>query len=185
MTITITITRMGGNLVRRTVLGLCVILGGCGPSIHNAVAKNDIETVTAMLEADKRVCDARDRLGKTPMLFAVNFARPEILGKLIAAGCDVNAVDDTGMTPLHVAAFIDLPGAVPVLLEAGAKIEAKDRFGDTPLHTAAMRGATRTVEALIGAGAKVDAKNNEGKTPRQLAEKYGQRATADLLAVRN
>lgn len=171
----------GGNPMRCALIGLCLFVAGCGPSIHNAVAKNDIETVKALLAEDKGYCDARDRIGKTPMHFAITFARPEILGELLAAGCDVNAVDDTGMTPLHVAAFIDLPGAAPVLFGAGAQIEAKDEFGDTPLHTAAMRGATRMVELLIGAGADTAAKNAKGKTPKELAEQYGQSATAALL----
>lgn len=167
--------------MRWTVLGCCLLMAGCGPSIHNAVAKNDLETVKTLLTEDKGHCDARDRIGKSPMHFAITFARPEVLGELIAAGCNVNTVDDTGMTPLHVAAFIDLPGAVPMLLEAGAQIEATDEFGDTPLHTAAMRGATRMVEALLGAGADAAAKNAKGMTPKQLAEHYDQTATAELL----
>jgi len=175
----------GGIAVRGILLGVCVLLAGCGPSIHNAVAKGDIETVKAMLAADHGACEARDRIGKTPMHFAITFARPEILAELIAAGCDVNAVDDTGMTPLHVAAFIDLPGAVPVLLAAGATIEAKDEFGDTPLHTAAMRGWTRSVEILLGAGAEVSVRNNEEMTPGELAEKYGQAETAEMLKLGN
>ena len=167
--------------MRKIWVGLCLALAGCGPSLHNAVAKNDLASVKSILAANPGACRATDRLGKTPVHSAINFARPEILDELIAAGCDVNAADVTGMTPLHVAAFIDLPGAVPVLHAAGAKLEAKDNFGDTPLHTAAMRGATRTIEALIDAGAKADARNNEGKTPRELAEKYGQEAAAAVL----
>lgn len=167
--------------MRWTILGVCLALAGCGPSIHNAVAKDDLESVQALLAEDKGYCDARDRIGKTPMHFAITFARPQILGELLAAGCDVNATDDTGMTPLHVAAFIDLPGAVPMLLENGANIEAKDKFGDTPLHTAAMRGATRTVEALLAAGADAAARNDKDLTPRALAEHYERPATAALL----
>lgn len=167
--------------MRYLLVALCVSLGGCGPSIHNAVAKNDIETVRALLEENKDYCNARDRIGKTPMHFAITFARPEILDALIAAGCDVNAADDTGMTPLHVAAFIGLPPAMPILIEAGADIERKDSFGDTPLHTAAMRGMTGAVEALLAAGASSGAKNKEGLTPKQLAEKYKQQETAEML----
>lgn len=165
----------------RVLLAACLLLAGCGPSIHNAVAKNDLDTVKALLAQDKGYCDARDRIGKTPLHFAVTFARPEILSELLAAGCDVNAADDTGMTPLHVAAFIGLPPAVPILVEAGADIERTDKFGDTPLHTAAMRGMTGAVEALLAAGAKTDPKNNDGLTPKQLAEKFGQKETAQLL----
>jgi ankyrin repeat protein len=165
----------------RLIGGICVAaLSGCSEGIHNAVARNHLDTVSSILERDPDACDARDRLGKTPMHFAVNFARPDALGLLIAAGCDINAADVTGMTPLHVAAFIDLPGAATMLIENGADKEARDKFGNTPLDTAAIKGATRTFEVLVGAGADANASNIEGLTPKDLEEKHGQTAAVDL-----
>lgn len=160
----------------------CVVaLAGCGESLHDAIARGDLSTVRAMVTTDPRACDRANDLGKRPIHYAVNFARPEILEYLIDAGCDINVQDTTGMTPLHVAAFIDLPGAAKMLIGSGATLETRDAFGDTPLHTAAMQGATRVIRVLLAAGADLTAENRDGRTAADLARVYGRDEAASLL----
>ena len=43
-----------------------------------------------------------------------------IVPLLIAAGAEVDAVEDDGSTPLQMAAFFNLPSCVKALLDAGA-----------------------------------------------------------------
>lgn len=167
---------------RFTISILACALTGCADSIHNIVAKGELDSLRARLQSDPGACNDRNREGKTAVHYAVNFAQREAFLVLVeSGGCDINAADRTGLTPLHSAAFIGLPAAVPMLLEAGANLEARDEFGDTPLHTAAMKGRVDMVQALIEAGADVTARNNAGRTPKDQAEYYGMPEAAAML----
>jgi cytohesin len=167
---------------------LVVVAGwaaGCSDSVHNLVARGDIESLRARLRADPSACDDRNREGKTALHYAINFAQRDAFAVLVELGeCDFNAADQTGMTPLHSAAFIGLPAAAGPLIEHGADVNARDRFGDTPLHTAAMFGHVDMLESLLAAGADPTLSNNDGRTPRELAEYYEKREAAGLLSAR-
>jgi ankyrin repeat protein len=54
---------------------------------------------------------------------------------LVAAGANVNAVNDTGETPLHYGAQAS-DDIVKFLAEKGAKLDAKDAKGRTPVEWA-------------------------------------------------
>jgi ankyrin repeat protein len=127
----------------------------------------------------------------------------EAVKQHIAAGSDVNAVDDEGWSVLDVALtskneelinFVKTTGgkrnadksifiasgvgdleAVKQHVAAGADVNAKDNNGWTPLHFASDR--KNVAEFLIKKGADVNAKDKYGDTPLDLAK--GE--TADLL----
>ncbi len=64
----------------------------------------------------------------------------EAVKRLVAAGADVNAVEDLGYTPLHVAAAGGQTEIVKLLLQRGAAPAVFTADGITPLHSAAMTG---------------------------------------------
>lgn len=166
------------------VMAVCgaFTLVGCADSIHNEVARGDLDALGGRLAADPEACGALNREGKTALHYAINFAQREAFILLVESGqCDINAQDRTGMTPLHCAASIGLPAAIPMLLEAGANLEARDVFGDTPLHTAAMKGHVDMVRALLEAGADYEAVNKDNRTAADLARRYHQADVAALL----
>jgi ankyrin repeat protein len=170
---------------RISFTAILVSLGvaGCADSIHNLVARGELDELRTRLEMNPQACGERNREGKTALHYAINAAQREAFIILVeSGGCDINAADQTGLTPLHSAAFIGLPQAVPMLLEAGAKIDARDSFGDTPLHTAAMKGRVEMVRALIDAGADIGVVNKAGMTPAQLAEFHRQPEAAAAVS---
>ncbi|KAJ8602072.1 hypothetical protein CTAYLR_001606 [Chrysophaeum taylorii] len=69
---------------------------------------------------------------------------------IVAAGGDVNAVDDAGSSPLGVAAASGRLGCVRALLAAGARVFA-DGSGNTPLHVAARHQHLDCLEAMLEA----------------------------------
>ena len=127
----------------------------------------------------------------------------EAVKQHIAAGSDVNAVDDEGWSVLDVALtskneelinFVKTTGgksnadksifiasgvgdleAVKQHVAAGADVNAKDNNGWTPLHFASDR--KNVAEFLIKKGADVNAKDAYGFTPLDEADDE----TADLL----
>lgn len=159
------------------LVGLC----GCGTSVHDDVARGDMDALTRKIEREPELLESRNALGKTPLHYAATFAQKEAMEFLIEQGADVSAPDGTGLTPLHVAAIVDVRGAARLLLDAGAALETKDSFGDTPLHAAAMHGRMRVLEFLLARGGDASARNQEGLTPLDLARRHDQTEALERL----
>ena len=65
--------------------------------------------------------DARDTLGRTPLLLAVAQNRLDVVRLLLARGADPNAADNAGLTPLQQAKNKDLRDVAALLQRAGAR----------------------------------------------------------------
>ncbi len=92
-------------------------------------------------------------------------AKVEEVKALLAAGADVNEVDEYGRTPLHKATYPTFknPGHLViagVLLKNGADANAKSQGDATPLHMA----EAEFVELLVKHGAKLDVQDVNGQT---------------------
>ena len=95
---------------------------------------------------------------------------------LVAAGANVDMMDQVRMTPLHFAARSGHEAVVRALLAAGAKINASTQTsGYTPLHYAVQRLNVKVVRTLVAAGADVNNSGHYGhiQTPLKLAERIG------------
>lgn len=120
--------------------------------------------------------EARNWLGRTPIMIAVGNLHPPVVSRLIALGADVTARDDGGHTALHTAAGWDaragpreVEAMIVALLDAGAEIDAQDDSGDTPLMAAADSGLLRAAELLVERGARLDLRNRAGRTAADIA----------------
>ena len=69
--------------------------------------KKIIRNLTILIDYEqiKKVINAKDRSGFTPLHHAALWNKLDIVKLLIANGADVNAKDNTGYTPLHWAAM--------------------------------------------------------------------------------
>lgn len=174
---------MSSRLSRGAGVILAALLAGCTPSLHDTVARGDADAARAMIAANPELVMARNKMGKTPLHYAVTYGATAMIDLLLASGADINAADNTGLTPLHVAAMLDRTNQAQALIEKGADIEARDSFGDTPLHTAALFGHPRMVELLAKAGADLAALNNNKLTPLECARQQRKTPAADLIAT--
>ena len=84
---------------------------------------------------------------------------------LLAAGADVNAVDQYGRSAIFSASGSGDVSALEVLLSAGGDVNVQDKDRRTALHFAASSGKLQAVLALLKAGAAIDTKDKEGRTP--------------------
>ena len=139
--------------------------------------------------------------GGTPLHFAVFYmsfssllqrnwdSEAAIALLLIAAGADVNAVNDDGETPLYTVAESGggdgLLAAAEMLLMNGANLNAQDKNGVTPLHLAALLNKPALARLLLEHGANPNLANNEGETPLDWARNEGYSEIVVMMAAAN
>ncbi len=136
---------------------------------------------------------ARDFSEREAHHWAAQFARPDVLRRLLKAGGDPSLADKSGQSPLHWAVMhVTDPKAlecVVTLVEAGADVKARDHDQRTALHHAAktpdmsqklVGGRPKydpgvpaamlgIVELLLERGAAPDATDAAGTTPLDIA----------------
>lgn len=77
--------------------------------------------------------------GVTPLCYAADLGKDEMLSALINAGADVNKkcqIERTGWTPLHSAIEENQVSCIKILLAANAQIDKKDNNGKTAIDIA-------------------------------------------------
>lgn len=136
-----------------------------------AVGRGDVAAIAALLDGDPTLVGAVDEHGKTPLHWAAEHDRPEVVELLVAAGADLEAETAWGMTPLQWAGVLGSGAAAEPLRAHGARID---------LPTAAGLGLADVVESF----------RVPGPPPRDLeavsaafvlACRNGHRAIAELL----
>jgi ankyrin repeat protein len=149
--------------------------------LHIAAASGFDDLVATLLAAHANL-RAVDRIGRTPLHYAVEARHLETTKLLLAAGADVAACGDGGWTPLSPAAAGDGENPCgPLLLEAKADPNDAGREGaDTPLEMAAMNNHVGLVTALLQHGANPKFATKDGRTALHGA----QPACAELLIAR-
>jgi ankyrin repeat protein len=93
----------------------------------------------------------------------------KLLTRNLAAGAEVDALDENGFSPLHHAILEKADSAVAVLMAAGADINRATSAGSTPLHLAVTTDNASLVETLLAAGADFNALTPDGASPLCLA----------------
>lgn len=173
--------------LRRTFIPLFVaaffvLLSACSPSIHDAIARGNLEEVRKQVAANPSVINALDGKKKTPLHKAVTYKQLEAMEILVNAGADLNARDITGMTPLHVSAMLGRQEEAEWLLEHGADPMLADDYGDLPIHTAAVFGQGQIIGLLVRRGMDADITNASGQTPEGAARQYRQERVVRYIA---
>lgn len=147
--------------------------------------KDTEEIVLALIDAGAS-CTGIDRFGLTPLHHAAATGSPAMIGAVITAGAEIDALDrlDGGVTPLHCAAEDGNGAAIPLLLDAGAAPGRTTANGESALLLAVMYGHRDAALALLGAGCDADGGDRKGRTPLHFAARNGDRdITADLIAA--
>ncbi|UKS57729.1 ankyrin repeat domain-containing protein [Exiguobacterium acetylicum] len=104
-----------------------------------------------------------------------------IFKELLAAGSDVDAVNDFGERPFITAVFSNNNELVDLYLKRGEKINQQDDDKFTPLHHAVEGEGKQTVKLLLDRGADPSIKNADGFTPLMMAQEYELDEIIDLL----
>ena len=158
-----------------------------------AASGGDVSRVKALLERDHRLLKARDWLGNTALILAVNSGHREVAELLLRAGVkpdiyeaaaigrtelvaelahnDASLLDSyspEGFTPLALATHFGHEETAEFLLTQGANANAVSRneLGVTPLHAALYGRRTEVAKLLLDHGADVTARRGGKGIPR-------------------
>jgi hypothetical protein len=140
-------------------------------ALVQAVRSNDLSRVRRLLERGANVNAATNNDGWTPLHWAVDWGRRDVVALLLRSGANVDAVDNYGWTPLHVAASDAPRDIVALLLRSGANVNAATNNGRTPLHVAVVEGRRDIVALLLQSGVNVSIRNQSGRTARNFANR--------------
>ena len=136
------------------------------PDLHKAARRGDVAEIERLAKGWLFRVNAKDRRGRTALMYASFEGRSNIAALLIEKGANVNARDKDGATPLMYASdtvWVEVLNSstspmyasdtAALLIEKGADINARDKNGATPLIHASRYGREDVVASLIAAGA--------------------------------
>jgi len=113
------------------------------------------------LAADGADLDQRDPHGRTPLMVAAHLRHYDAVRALLAAGADINLLDNDRDDVITIAAVADDPKMVAMAIEGGGDPKmVTSRYNGTALIAAAHLGHDEVVKTLIEAGAPLDHVNN-------------------------
>jgi ankyrin repeat protein len=132
--------------------------------IVEAAAWAPSSIVGLLLDNGARI-EARDGMGMTPFLAAMEKGRIENAKLLVERGADVHATSPLGGGAFHYAASSDSPAPLELCSELGLDLNGRNDQGGTALHVAAMLGNVHALRHLLRAGADPGVKDWVGDLP--------------------
>lgn len=167
----------------RDFVDLMIAKGGDVSSLPLAACAGKLARVQELVKQGADV-NAQDKLGWTPLYWAVSLDRTEVAGFLMDQGADVRKRTSDGGTALHQAARAGDRALVELMLTKGADVNAKMKRWITALHSAASAGHSEMVALLIAKGADIDAKTTNGLTPLHMAAMAGHKEVVEVLVAK-
>jgi len=117
--------------------------------LHEAAAKNDVETGRRIIQEKHAAIALRSRPGDTPLHVAAKHGHSEFASMLIEKGTKVHALNNKGLSPLHLAVIKNDIEMVTVLLSKDGPIDALSEHDGTPLAIAARLGHINLLNLLL------------------------------------
>lgn len=163
-------TKTNGQDLNETEL-MAAIQKGKLEDIHRLIPESDMKAVDA--DGDTALHYLGYRKSSTGL--------ESVFKELLAAGSDVDAVNEFGERPFITAVFSNNDELVDLYLKRGEMVNQQDADKFTPLHHAVEGEGKETVKLLLEHGADPSIKNADGFTPLMLAQEYELDEIIELL----
>lgn len=136
-------------------------------ALHMALEENLNPQISLHLIQAGANVNAEDEDGNTPLHYAVEIKRIEIVKAMIKAGADVEAENGQRNTALMLAVARDDLPMIQLLMVSGAVVKPSgSKKAHEVLHTAAYHSNNlETIKILLKAGANVNGRDDVGNTP--------------------
>merc|ERR1711971_44209 len=120
-------------------------------TLHLAAMNGLVEVVKVLITHGAEI-NSTNKIGQTPLIYAVIEEKPEVIKALLEAGADVNKGNGLhwGWRPLHWAALTDNIDILEVLLTREDIKNVKDDTGTYPHALAEQHGKRKVLELLRG-----------------------------------
>ncbi len=152
-------------------------------ALHYAVNGEYLDVVKLLIEKGADV-NVPSMMG-SPLHRAVFIGNTEIIGRLLGAGADIDAVmTSNGWTPLHIAALSGWYEAAKILVENGSELNIVDKRGAPPLYYALLTGnrdAEKVAVLLLNNGAEFNKTAPDGPSLLLIAVQKGKEEAVSLL----
>eukprot|EP00440_Ansanella_granifera_P073946 gb/GFBE01080240.1/.p1 GENE.gb/GFBE01080240.1/~~gb/GFBE01080240.1/.p1 ORF type:complete len:625 (+),score=114.11 gb/GFBE01080240.1/:1-1875(+) len=169
----------------------CLAVDALGPSGQTplmwACAGGSVAAMHVLLSAGAQTC-AKDSLGATPLIHAVQHEQHTALLRIVATGATdadveklVSAMDSKGRTAVHWAAFLGDLGSLKLLSHLGANLFHLDERRNTLLHQAVAGSRPGVIEYLLERGVDPELHNADGATCVDVARDGADKKTTGKL----
>jgi ankyrin repeat protein len=144
----------------------------------------NLDLVRRLVEHGANVNIASGPDEMTPLMYAAQSCKPEVLRFLVEHGALTDPFDLHGYDALTRAAFQGRADNLRELVNLGSKVNRRNQNGLTPiLLVAASAEKPSVLQTLIDCGADVTIHGPRGLTARQEAEEAGRWQNATILAT--
>ncbi|KAK2878411.1 hypothetical protein Q8A67_019202 [Cirrhinus molitorella] len=127
-----------------------------GKNLHQAVNREDVEELTAVLQSGTVEVDVYDKMGFTPLMVAAQKGLTSLVNILVKNGADINKRDSTGKDSLMHACYAGHLDTVKFLRKCGSTWQSRDMDGCTALHWAVDGEHLPVITYMIHDGCEVD-----------------------------
>lgn len=158
-----------------------------GQMFRKATKDDNLDTIETLLSLGFNPNAPLDGRGYTPLWYAIESGKPDVVAMLLAAHADPNARGMTPppfyATPLQLALQQGNIGIAWQLVHAGANVNAKGNDGRTVLYYAIREVQLDNMRFLLDHGADVNVRDKDGISPLDDAVRTGPPDTVALLLV--
>ncbi len=167
--------------------------------LQTALLKKDVDQVKDIVKRGVDI-NAPDTSGYTPLLYAVQTGKTELVEIILNSGADIDPRDNyNNQTPLlwvlnplpfiyggkltEGQALENQTAIATLLIDKGADVNAQGYNGDTPLHLAIEMANVEITKILLLKNANVNAKDREGDAPIHVVLNYTNENSYELVKL--
>ena len=138
-----------------------------------SIEENQPKTIQVFLKEAKTTPDLSQIGTQRALQNAVAWGYTEVVGMVLEAGADVNAVDEDNYSLLSLAMMVPDAATVRKILEYSPDVLIGNHNQNTALHSIYKETPVESVRLVVNAGGRLEALNKNGVTPLICAIRAG------------